>query len=278
MRQTFPVVLMLATLAGCASLPSKESTMTPQFVYKTVGDRQLVMDADYPEGWRPRDKRPAIVFFCGGAWRTGATKQFTDQAKVFAAHGMVALRAEYRDTMRDKVTVDVCVEDAISAMRFVRTNARRLGVDPDRIVAAGGSAGGFLAASTWTTQGIHAEGEGLSVSPQPNAMVLFNPVFDLLPFREKHGIGLGISEERAKQVSPNWNVRAGIPPTLIMVGTEDEYLGQMETFRDRATAMGAQVEMRIYEGQRHAFFNQAPWKEKTVADGIAFLRDVGVLR
>lgn len=269
-------VWAMAVLAGCASLPGEEAVMTPRFVYKTVGARQLVVEVDYPEGWRPKDKRPAIVFFCGGAWRTGATVQFAEQAKVFAGEGMVALRAEYRDSTRDQVDVDTCVEDAISAMRWVRKNARKLGIDPGRIVSSGGSAGGFLAASVWTTEGLHAESDDLSVSPQPNAMVLFNPVFDLAPFRKR--LRITMSEERIRQISPNWNIRKGIPPTLIMVGSEDDFLGQMKTFRDRATAAGARVDMKIYPGRHHAFFNKPPWKERTVAEGIAFLREVGVLR
>lgn len=267
----------------CATLPclpgtAEDSDMTSQCTYKTIGDRTLVADIDYPEGWAASDTRPAIVFFSGGAWRNGTTRQFTDQAKAYTAEGMVAVRAEYRDSTRDKVNVDTCAEDAISAVRWVRKNAKRLGIDPQRIVAAGGSAGGFLAASTWTTEGLHAETDDTNVSAKPDAFVLFNPVFDLLALGDIRGFDLEGLGAKAKQISPAWNLKKDMPPMVILIGTEDGFLDQVKAFVDKSAALGNTVTMKLYDGQQHAFFNHAPWKEKTVAESIVFLKEVGILR
>jgi len=89
---------------------------------------------------------------------------------------MVAARADYRVKSRHGVSPKECVEDAKSAIRWVRQNAAKLGADPNRIVAAGGSAGGHIAACTALTPGLDAEGEDTKVSSLPNALVLFNPV------------------------------------------------------------------------------------------------------
>ena len=88
------------------------------------------------------------MFFFGGAWTQWRPGQFEPQASYLAGRGMVAIRADYRVKNRHRATPADGVEDAKSAIRWVRQNASMLGVDPDRIVAAGGSAGGHLAACT----------------------------------------------------------------------------------------------------------------------------------
>ena len=114
-------------------------------VYKTVGDRELKLFLDKPADWKAGDRRPALLFFFGGGWVGGKTGQFLAQSKYFATRGIVGLRAEYRVIPKgDPGPPTVCCEDAKSAMRYVRAHATELGIDPDRIGAAGGSAGGHL--------------------------------------------------------------------------------------------------------------------------------------
>jgi acetyl esterase/lipase len=118
-----------------------EGPTTRTYTYKTTEQGPLEMVVHLPAGWKETDRRPAIVFFSGGAWTTGWIKQFEPQADHLARRGMVAARANYRVKSRHGVTPDRCVEDAKSALGWMRANAARLGIDPDRIVAAGGSAG-----------------------------------------------------------------------------------------------------------------------------------------
>ena len=147
-------VLIVAAGSHCVSADDEQPR--DQYIYKTIGQRSLKLDVLYPDDWREGDKRPAIVFFSGGAWRSGGTSQFLPQAQYFAKRGMVTVRAEYRDSTKDKVKPDTCLKDAVSAMRWVRKNADRLGVDPQRIVSSGGSAGGYLAAAVCTIDNFHS--------------------------------------------------------------------------------------------------------------------------
>src|SRR5205823_3485066 len=124
----------------------------------------------YPPDWKKEDKRPVIVFFFGGGWTQGKVEQFEPQAAYLAGRGLVAARADYRVNSRHGVTPDACVEDAKSAVRWLRLNAAMLGIDPERVVAAGGSAGGHIAACT-TCPGLDAEDEDAKVSSRPNALV-----------------------------------------------------------------------------------------------------------
>src|SRR5208283_3340707 len=195
--------------------------------------------------WKKEDKRPAIVFFFGGGWTNGDVKQFEPQAKYFASRGMVAARADYRVKSRHGVEPDACVEDGKSAMRWLRQNAVMLGVDPDRIVASGGSAGGYIAACT-AFPGLDAEGEDLKIPTKPNALVLFNPFF---PWTEK---------EANWKIVPTRLLTKDTPPTLMMFGTKDDLLRNAEKFMARSKELGHRAEMYLAEGVGHGFYNGSP--------------------
>lgn len=128
-----------------------------------------------PATWKPSDKHPAIVFYNGGGWVKGDSGQFKSQSEYLATRGMVGVCVEYRVTPKDdKGPPVVCCNDAKSAMRWVRSHATELGIDPERIAASGGSAGGHLAAFTSMVEGVDDAADDLKVSPRGNALVLFN--------------------------------------------------------------------------------------------------------
>lgn len=277
------VVALLSAIVGCHSganlVRANDDEGLPQYVYKTIqenGKRELKADVLYPDSWKPSDQRPAIVFFSGGAWRSGGTSQFVPQASYFAKRGLVTVRAEYRDSTKDKVNPDTCLKDAVSAIRWVRKNANRLGVDPWRIVSSGGSAGGYLAAAVATIDDFHSDDDDLAVSPKPNAMVLFNPVLDFVTL--DRAPEFGIVGDLAEKISPLQHVTQDVPPTLILIGSKDNFLEQNQQFMAKAKQLGAQVELDLAEGQPHAYFNRSPWMERTVASADRFLVSLGYLR
>lgn len=249
---------------------------TKTFVYKTIPGGALEVVVQYPPGWKETDRRPGIVFFFGGGWQNGTIKQFEFQADHLTRRGMVAARADYRVKSRQGVNPDRCVEDAKSAVRWLRANAPRLGIDPDRIVASGGSAGGHIAACTALTEGLDAEGEDRSVSSRPNALVLFNPVlrFHGVPALMKRIDG---DEAIGKAISPTLHVSKGTPPTLLFFGTADELLGQGEEYMSRMKESGARAEMFTAEGEGHGFFNRPPGLQRTTARMDEFLTSLGYL-
>lgn len=270
-------VWWLATAGQVSGAPTAGAKA--QYVYKTINARKLTLDVDYPPDWKPTDKRPAIVFFFGGGWRGGTQNQFKPQAEYFARRGLVCLRADYRVRRRDGVLPDKCVEDAISAMRWVRGHAARLGIDPHRIVAAGGSAGGHLAACTFFAEGINAPGDNQSISPKPDALLLYNPVLNLVSLQHSGDSNLvaGLDETVLKQISPSYHIRKDTPPTLIVDGTADRFNPQIRDFVEKSKALGAPVEARFTKGQRHGFFNKSPWLQKTTEEADEFLCRIGYL-
>ena len=95
------------------------------------------------------------------------------------------MTAEYRVSSRHGTTAASCLRDAKTAMRWARSNAKRLGIDPNRLAAGGGSAGGHLAAALGTIVAFEEPYEDLSFSSVPNALALFNPAVVLAPIENK---------------------------------------------------------------------------------------------
>jgi acetyl esterase/lipase len=228
-------------------------------VHKTVGDVELKVWIFFPDGHRPSDRRAAIVFFFGGGWVRGTPNQFAPQSRYLASRGMVAMVADYRVAERHGVKVVQCVEDAKSAVRWLRANARDLGVDPDRIAAGGGSAGGLLAAATGTVPGIDAPGDDVSVSSVPNAMVLFNPGLGSAspPPADRMAELTARAGVDPMKITPARHVGAGVPPTIIFHGEEDERVPYEEAvaFCNQMKRAGNSCRVVGYEGAEHGFFN-----------------------
>jgi acetyl esterase/lipase len=233
-------------------------------IYKTIGDVRLPIYIFTPADLKPSERRPAMVFFFGGGWTGGTPAQFALQCRYLASRGMVAMTADYRVFGRHGTPVVKCVEDARSAIRWVRANAARLGVDPKRIAAGGGSAGGHLAACTALLPDLDAPGEDTSVSCAPNALVLFNPALALSPTNLPDAVAPGRLERlrerfgaEPERLSPLHHVRPGAPPTLILHGKADAVVPyrSVEQFAEAMKKAGNRCELIGYEGRGHGFFN-----------------------
>ncbi|MEL6250698.1 MAG: alpha/beta hydrolase [Bacteroidota bacterium] len=245
--------------------------------YKAIDTIDLKMDIYYPEGFSKGEQLPVIVFFFGGGWKGGTIEQFRPQAKYFASRGIIAALADYRVSSRHGTTPFESVKDAKSAIRYLRMHQKELGIHPDKIIAAGGSAGGHLAAATALVPGLEEEGEDLSISSQSNAMVLFNPVYNNGPDQ----YGYDRIGERYPEISPRHNIRKGAPPAIVFFGTEDPLVSP-ETAKDFDAAMeevGSVCETFLYEGQKHGFFNfsKPKYYKETVFQSDRFLNKLGYL-
>jgi len=165
---------------------------------------------------RPSDHRekalPAIVYFFGGGWVVGDVSAQIPNAAWFRDHGIIGITVDYRTKSRHGTSPVECVQDGKSAIRYVRAHAKELGINPNKIIAAGGSAGGHIAACM-AFDGGDAAGEDLNVSSKANALVLHNPVLG-------EGFGKDFFDLHP-ELSPMLHVNKNWPPTIISNGTND---------------------------------------------------------
>lgn len=258
-------------------------------IYQRVGETELALHIFAPASG-PKNNRPAIVFFFGGGWANGSPAQFEQQCRHFAARGLVAITADYRVASRHRAKVADCVADAKSALRYVRAHAERLGIDPRRIAAAGGSAGGHLAAAAATVPGFDAPGDDTTISAVPDALVLFNPVLVVAEMPELGLVGFGtrLPKERLGSapttLSPAHHVRKGLPPTIIFHGTADTTVPYVtaEAFTRLMQAAGNRCELVGADGKEHGFFNYGRGENLSYRDTLvradAFLVSLGWLK
>ena len=250
---------ILSVLILCIGHLAGKPQPTRVAVYKTASETELKVFIFEPDGHKTKDKRPCAVFFFGGGWTGGTPTQFYPHCEYLASRGMVAIAADYRVKSRQKTTPFECVKDGKSAIRWVRKNAEKLGIDPDKLAAGGGSAGGHVAAATGNLQGLEEEGENLKVSSKPNALLLFNPVYDNGP----NGYGHSRVKERWQEISPYHNIREGAPPTIVFLGSEDKLIPvrTAQAYEAKMKKVGAICKTHIYEGQPHGFFNEGRSKD-----------------
>jgi acetyl esterase len=268
---------MLALL-GLFSVSAGAVEPDREVVYKDCGETKLKLFVFNPEGHQASDQRPAVVFFFGGGWNSGSPSQFYPHCEYLASRGMVAIAADYRVKSRNKTTPKECVKDGKSAVRWIRAHAHELGIDPGKLAAGGGSAGGHVASATATVKGLEEEGEDQAVSCRPNALVLFNPVFDNGP----GGWGHGAVKDYWKQISPLHNISKETPPTIVFLGAKDDLIpvSTAERFQKLMKEKGARCDLHLYEGQKHGFFNlkNKEYYTKTVIEMDRFLASLGYLK
>lgn len=250
-------------------------------IFKTTPQGDLKMNLYFPKDWKPGDRRPGIVFFFVGGFVGGSPRQFAHTAEYFAGRGMVAASSEYRIRNIHHTEAQKSIEDAKSAVRWLRMNARELGIDPNRIVAGGGSAGGTCAALAAYNSTFEPEGEDKTISSEPNALVLYNPAL---------GFGRNFNQAKPEQIRTlepvisAWSVRKGGPPAILFYGTADELQETGRAFVEQMIAAGNRAELYTAAGQKHGFFNErgiaagvGPWHELVLQQTDRFLSSLGYL-
>lgn len=251
-----------------------------KIVFKQTPQGDLLLHVFKPEGWTPDAKLPVFVGIHGGGWNKGDAKAFYWQCMYLVHRGMMGISVEYRLAEKHGTTPFECVKDGKSAIRYIRANADKLGIDPDRIAAGGGSAGGHVASAAYTlpefTDPVDANPE---VSHQPNALILFNPVVDTT----KLGYGARRAGDNPEELSPLHNIPENPVPVIIFNGDKDKTttIERAREFVRIWDEKGGQAELVVYPGEEHSFFNRGKGDGSSFVDTVrradAFLVTLGYL-
>jgi acetyl esterase len=242
--------------------------------YKTVGSTSLDAHVFPAVGAQPGERRPAFLFFHGAGWAAGMPEWGYGQCRHYAERGMVGISFEYRLRWRHGTTPIESVADAKSAVRWTRTHAAELGVDPKRIVVAGFSAGGHLAAAVGILPGFDEAGEDTSVDVTPAGMILMSTPIDAAgdPWFRECLAGRG----DPTALSPAQHVRSHLPPAIVFHGLHDELcpFANTQAFCERMKALGNRCDLYTFPGGH--FRQGAEWE--TIDDKTdAFLASLGFL-
>ena len=256
---------MLQTAHPGAISPASHSPQTRS--YKVAGERTLELDIFFPKA-QPGNfaPAPAMLLFHGGVWIRGSRTDLHAHCRHFAARGMVAVAADYRfidpQNPGDGSTRRVCIEDARSALRWVKHHAEELGVDPGRVIMGGGSAGGHIATMSAMEIGIDDPADDLRVPATAAALVLFNPAFSLEPDRK---------------LEPFPMIPMLAAPLILFFGSGDaRWKSPADALYRSCKAAGIRAEMWIAPDQRHGFFRQDPWLTATCTRAELFLASLGL--
>lgn len=245
-------------------------------VFKTTPQGVLKMNFYFPSDWKATDKRPGIIFWFGGGFVAGTPAQFYAQAEYLAARGLVCACVEYRIKNTHGTGLDKCVEDARSGMRWFKKHASELGVDPEKVIAAGGSAGGTLSLLVTLGSGPDAADDDTSISTRPCALVLFNPAQGAAVSSRVGGTGAE-HEQTLKQILPLDQPQKGMPPAIFFFGASDPLLAPSRVFCEKALGLGNRLELWTAAGMAHGFFNGQPWRDATLRKADEFLASLGYL-
>ncbi len=232
-------------------LPAPEESYNPEIVsYKNTEQGNLNLHVFTSKDFDNKEKHPAIVFFFAGGWNLGTPLQFYRECAYYASKGFVAISADYRIKYLNHTTPFESVEDAKDAIRWIRKNADKWNIDPNRIVAAGSSAGGHLAAATGTLKE-----NGKTGDYKPNLMLLYYPVID----NSENGYGTDTIKSRYREISPLHNIDFTTPPALFILGTKDPLIPvkTAEAFQTQMEENGVDCELHLMEGAGHPIFYYA---------------------
>jgi acetyl esterase/lipase len=195
--------------------------------------------------------RPCVVFIHGGGWG-GKPASLASQCVYLQRRGINAVSIHFRRPAGDVTPADT-LRDARRAYRWIVAHGAEHHIDVDNLVVSGGSAGGHLSLALCTI----ALDDDPVIEKMPKGLVLFNPVIDLVDGwaggRKKcqaHGID-------PKSFSPAHHVVKGLPPTLVLSGSEDSLIppALLDKFKASMAAAGNQCDVTIYPEAGHGFFN-----------------------
>lgn len=244
------------------------------FIYKESAGQPREMEIYFPPNHDPaKSKVPGLILFHGGGWSGGTLKQFRVACAYFASRGLVCATVDYQKLNKAEAAKlppgetkkRVCITDAKSAIRWFRQHASELGIDPQRIIAGGGSAGGHISALATMNPGLNDPADAKDIDTSVVAFLWFNPAFST-------------GDEADPEVDVLRHLHAGLPPCIVFFGDQDNWKKGWDIAHEKWKSAGTKsIELQIAPGQSHSFFNNDPWQTITLIAGDRFLVKHGLL-
>lgn len=255
-------------------------------VYGQVGERKLLMDVASPTA-KTNSPRPCIVVVHGGGWLNGYKSKFRALTVSLAKRGYVTAAIEYRLGYEAKFPAGI--QDCNRAVQFLRANADRFAINPDRIGAVGGSAGGHLVglmATGWKNEALQGDGEHSDKSSRLQAAIVMAGPMEMLTgsvaersrkpdAKSNSNVWLGATIDENPDLYGQADAHAQIDedstPILFMVGEHDKPERNAPS-REKLKNAGVWTGLKVYKDGKHGCWNQLPWFREMVADMDEFFQ------
>lgn len=268
------VCLLLSPWVAAADSGAWKSTHK-QFRYEGIDGGEHAIRVYFPGGQVTGRKRPCFIFFHGGSWGGGSLAQGYGLCDYLAGRGMVAMTADYSMHKKGpdgKIALPggeskkrICVIDGKTVIRWVRSRADALGVDADRIVLAGASAGGHIAVLSMMDDQYNNPQDRQDVTTTAQAFVLLCPAFTQ-PARGK-----------MEDVSAFRHLDKRWPPTLVLAGEKDRWKWASDALVRELRKRQVPVQNWMAPQMGHMFFRKGKWDAVTRRGIDAFLVANGFL-
>ncbi|MBB6002327.1 alpha/beta hydrolase [Arcicella rosea] len=246
--------------------------------YKTVDGYNLDIHIFLPDSIDKTKKSPVMVYFSGGSWTKGNPEWAFYSCDSYAKKGWVGVSVEYRLADRHETTPFEAVKDARSAIRWLRINADTYNIDTARIVATGNSAGGHLVLTTALANEWNEESDNLNYNATPNLLLVNAGVYSLYSESSTDWITRDLADKSlAKKISPIHLLRTGLPPMLIIHGTDDHSVdyASAKAFAEEMEKLGNDFEFHTLKGAPHAIWFDRRFSGKVSELRKAFLKKYG---
>jgi acetyl esterase/lipase len=247
--------------------------------YSNPDDQHLQLNLARPK--EASGKLPAVLCIHGGGFRAGKRERWDQLCQQLAERGYVAATVTYR--LAPKYQYPAAVHDVKAAVRWLRANADKYKIDPDRIGVVGDSAGGHLAqylGVTGDVPSLEGDGGNAGQSSRVTCVVNYYGPSDLTKSYGKSvdaaevlplWLGGDATKEHRKHIvaSPLYWVTPAAAPTLLIHGTEDPYVNyeQAGWIHDKLQAAEVEVELLTLQGAGHGFKGEDAAKaEKAMLD------------
>lgn len=243
-------ILLITTLCFLSTKAQTNNTIKHQEYIYSLRDTFELKAHVYSPNSDKKEPHNAIILFHGGGWVMGSSKWAAEPAMFFAQSGLVSIALDIRLCDEANITPLDAMEDARDAIRWVRSNAEMLNINPEKIIAYGWSSGGHLAVSAAI---FNASDSLYSVSCSPNVLILESPSISLLGDRWPRHLLLG--KKHIRDISPDEHIRPGLPPMLIVQGELDTMtpLAAAKNFQREMLDNGNICELKVFKNYGHLF-------------------------
>lgn len=247
------------------------------YVYKYSAGQPRKMEVYFPPNHDPaKAKVPGMILFHGGAWLGGSLDEFRDTCAYFASRGLVCATVDYQMLKMSKAEASklpageshkrVCVIDAKSAIRWFKQRAVEFGMDPNRVITGGSSAGGHISALATMSPDLNDPADPKGMDTNVAAYLWINPAFQG-------------NDSKTPEIDIMRHMKAELPPTAVFFGELDGYKKNWGAVQTKWESLGAKtIELQIAPGQDHGFYSHFPaWNVATTIAMDKFLVKHGFL-